>query len=1270
VVRVQPPPSPIRLAGARPQPSLPPSLANWEVDHDAFPTPTTVVSNGALSSLLAADGSGGLRWRGRDVLRWRPDPTAREWGMWIYMRHVGSDRPWSATLAPTWVEPARYQASFGADVVEFHRRDGGIATRTSVTVATSTDVEIRRISLVNESRHARTLELTSYAEVALADPAEDRRHPAFSKLFVEGRYASRARALLLERRPRSEGEEPVHLAHAVATTDPNAEPVAWSMDRREFLGRGRSLRNPRGVTRPASGMPPDVVWSPLDPIISLTTRITIPPGAEVSVAFLTAVADGAGSALATLDAYRSPTRAEFAAQQARDRERALLHELSLSGEALPAFQRLLTAIVFPYHLLRTRESSVGDRAPPLQEVLWGIGVSGDLPVVVVEANREHERLLGELIRAQAWWEKHGARFDLVVVSGGAEGYQQPVLAQLERLLASLGASDRLGQRGGVHHVSFGRLSESALVSLRRSAAVSFFGDGRSLDEQLGALEPSEPQAPPFVPVPFSGIAQAEIPPLTRPAELDFDNGLGGFTPDGDAYLVHLETGQSSPAPWSNVIAHEGFGTLVSESGGGFTWLENSAEKRLTAWQNDPVADRPSEALYLRDEEIGEIWSATPSPAPAPAAYQVLHGRGRTTFLHRSHGLHHRLDIFVPRGEAAKVAELTLKNEWDHGRRLTATYYAEWVLEALRATSGQHVVTEVLRSENAVLAHNPFSQAAAGMIAFLATSEPIHGFTCDRTEFVGAEGHFARPVGLGRIGLEERVGAGLDPCAALQVHINLAPGASRTIRFLLGASSSLDAVRDTLDRLRDPTRTPGAAQAAVDDWHPLLERITVKTPERSMDLLLNGWLLYQAVSCRLWGRSGLYQSSGAIGFRDQLQDSLALLEAAPALPRHQILEAARHQFLEGDVLHWWHPETDRGIRTRCSDDLLWLPFAVAEYVEATGDLGILDELVPFLDGPPLTAQEMERYESFASTGPAPLYAHCVSALERSRRMRSTRGLPLIGSGDWNDALNRVGVRGRGESVWLAWFLHAVETRFSRVCELRGDTARAENLRADAEALRRVVESRCWDGAWYLRATFDDGTPMGTASASEGRIDSLTQSWAVLSGGASPERARIAMSSVEEHLIRSDERLVLLLTPPFHESLPDPGYIRSYPPGVRENGGQYTHAATWVGLAFAEMGDGDRAEEVFRLLNPILHADTSESARLYRVEPYVTAGDVYGAPPHTGRGGWTWYTGSAGWLYRLGIEGSVTADARDREEQPEPRREQHEVEEVRASRSAPC
>jgi cyclic beta-1,2-glucan synthetase len=1105
--------------------------------------------------------------------------------------------------------------------------------RTSVFVAPLGDVEVRRVTLVNESDRRRVLELTSYAEVALADPEEDRRHPAFSKLFVQGRYATRVGALMLERRTRGD-ERPLHLAHAVATSDADVRPVAWQLDREAFVGRGGSVRAPLGYKAGRIPAAADETWAPLDPIISLTTRVELPPGREVSVAFLTAVADTASSALTALDAYRSPDRALFAVDQARDRERALAFDLGLAGDVMPTFQRLLTALVFPYHDLRTAPPYDHRPIPSQQEQLWAGGISGDLPIALLETDGEGDPLLDEMVRAHAYWERHGAAFDLVVVGTPEDGYEQPLRGKLDRLLTELDIADRLQQRGGIHYLSFGRMSEPALVALRAAASIALVADGRTLAGHLTRLERAPPQTPSFVPVPSPEPTEPEIEGIPRSEGRLFDNGVGGFVEDGAGYTIHLEPGESTAAPWSNVLAHERFGCVVTESGGGYTWAENSGERRLTAWRNDPVTDTPSEAVYLRDEETSEVWSPTPGPAPAPSAYEVVHRAGLTEFRHRSHGLTQRVRMYTPPGELAKVIDVSLHNGWRRPRRLTATYYAEWVLGVHRWSTAPHLRTQASRPERALFAQNLFSPATAGVIAFLGSSETMHAFTCDRFEFVGPEGDFSRPVGLVRTGLEGRRGPFLDPCAALQVHVDLAAGESRTVRFMLGAAASIDEARRALTRLRDPTAALDEG-AATHPWNEFLGRITVSTPEPSMDVLLNHWLPYQAVACRLWGRTGLYQSSGAIGFRDQLQDSLALRAQAPHLARHQILEAARHQFEEGDVLHWWHPDDDRGVRTRCSDDLLWLPFAVVEYLDATGDRGVLDEAVPFLEGALLEPGEAERFDRFGVGGSGSLYEHCIAAFERSSP-RSPRGLPLIGSGDWNDALNRVGLEGRGESVWLAWFLYAVQTRFAAVSEQRGDRRMADLLRDDAERLRHSVEAHCWDGAWYQRATFDDGTPIGTSRSAEGTIDSLTQSWAVLSGGADPERQRIAMTSVFRHLVSREDRLVLLLTPPFQDAEPDPGYIRSYPPGVRENGGQYTHAAAWVGRACAKIGDGDLAEEVFRLINPVLRTADASAASAYRVEPYVLAGDVYGAPPHVGRGGWSWYTGSAGWVYRLGLE----------------------------------
>lgn len=1223
----RPAPSPARVAELS-------SSAPWKVTPDAFPPETTVLSNGRLSTILTAAGAGGMRWNGYDVTRWRPDPTRASWGSWIYVLDRDADALASATLAPTWTPAEREEVVFSEECVEFHRDLRDLRLRLLVAVAAGSDVEIRRVGIVNESSRPKRVDLTSFAEGALSRPSEDRRHPAFAKLFVEADFDPSTSTLCLARRSAGLDERPMCVAHRVLTPQGHGHLAGWSADRELFLGRLGDLRRPPGATDPSLNLRRRGPWAPLDPILSLTARASIPAGGSVVVTFLTAVGATRQAAMAALDAYHSDGSVTLALEQARDRERGLRQRLGMSAEEPRDYQQLLSRLAYPYH--RAGEPlAPGSRSGSRQDVLWSLGVSGDRPVVTARDARPGEGdALRQLLRAHQYLRAHGVEFDVVVVGREPDGYGEPMRTWVEGVLSDLGRTDLLNAPGGVHYVSSTRLGVEARITLEEASCLVVEGTASSLARSLEAGLQRPAGLPAFVPVPSSSPTPRTAVDWERTEGLTFFNGWGGFTPSGSAYAIQL-TDVPTPAPWSNVLANPRFGTLVTESGGGFTWDGNSGESRLTPWSNDPVLDPPGEVVYLRDEETGEIW--TPTPAPAGVGdHEVVHRADETTFRGGSHGLLQRLRVFVPTEGRVKVTELELENHWPRSRRVTVTFYVEWVLGAHRWVTAPHVITGFLDREGAILAENRFSWASGARYAFLASDAAVHGFTCDRAEFLGPSGDLRRPAGLVRVGLARACGARLDPCGALQIHVDLAPGESCSVRFFLGAVDDPALVGEALAPFRAPGGAERARREARDSWDRRLGTTTVTTPEPALDLLVNRWGLHQTIASRLWGRTGFYQSSGAFGFRDQLQDIMALVGCAPDLCRERIVDAARHQFGEGDVMHWWHPPTDRGVRTRCSDDRLWLPYVVARCVRALGAEELLDRTVPFLQAPPLAPEESERYGAFDSTGPsATVLEHCLRALDVPDVL-SARGVPLIGHGDWNDGLNRVGALGRGESFWLAWFLYATLRDFARVCDDAGQASKGADYRRRAEAVRDAVETHGWDGAWYRRGTYDDGTPLGSVSCDEGVIDSLPQSWAVLSGGGNPERARTALDSAWQRLVDPEQRIIRLLTPPYHRTRREPGYIKSYPPGVRENGGQYTHAAVWIGWAYARMGDGDRAAEVFRLLSPILRTSTREGATRYRVEPYVLAGDVYGGPTHGGRGGWTWYTGSAPWLYRLATE----------------------------------
>jgi cyclic beta-1,2-glucan synthetase len=1009
--------------------------------------------------------------------------------------------------------------------------------------------------------------------------------------------------------------------------------LQFETDRARFLGRGRGIRTPMSVI---DGLPlSNTTGAVLDPIVSLRRCMRLAPGATARVTFSTLVAASRDEALALIDEYNNPSTFERAATLSWTQAQVQLHHLGIDPDEAYLFQELAGRILYSDPTLRP-SSAVLMRNTRAASGLWRHGISGDIPIVLVRIDDpEDQGIVRQLLRAHEYWRMKQLAVDLVILNEQAPSYAQDLQAALEaqvRTSQSRLRGDRHEPSGSVFILRGDLLPVEDRTLLQTAARAVLLSHRGTLAEQV-VQQRSEAAALPRARQ--LTAKRADIPPAQP--DLEFFNGLGGFAEDGREYVTILGQGQWTPAPWLNVIANPHFGFQVSESGSGYTWSLNSRENQLTPWSNDPVSDPPGEIIYVRDEDSGELWGPTVLPIREEAwPYSARHGQGYSRFEHTSHGISLDLLQFVPLDDPIKISRLVIRNQSAGPRRLSVTAYVEWVLGASRSASAPFVVTEVDPETKVMLTRNAWNSEFAGRVGFADLGGRQTEWTGDRTEFLGRNGTLDHPAALERGDrLSKKTGAGLDPCAALQTTVELGAGESAEIVFFLGEAGSREEALALIARYHG-TDLDETLRKINEHWDGVLGAVQVTTPDRAMNILLNRWLLYQTLACRVWARAAFYQAGGAYGFRDQLQDVMALTVTQREVARAQILRAAARQFVEGDVQHWWHPPSGRGVRTRISDDLLWLPYGVNHYLEVTGDLSLLDESVPFLEGPPLAAEQEDAYfEPRVSKQSGTVFEHCARALDRSLAVGS-HGLPLIGTGDWNDGMNRVGSAGEGESVWLGWFLHTNLWEFARLADLRGEHQRAETWRVHVSALKAALELKAWDGEWYRRAYFDDGTPLGSAMNSECRIDSIAQSWAVLSGAAEPGRGARAMAAVEKYLVRRGDDLVLLFTPPFDKASPDPGYIKGYLPGVRENGGQYTHAAIWSVLAFAALGDGDTAGELFSLLNPIHHASTRSGVYRYKVEPYVIAGDVYSEPPHAGRGGWTWYTGSAGWMYRAGVE----------------------------------
>jgi cellobiose phosphorylase len=1196
-----------------------------------------ILSNARYMVMLTSDGAGLSRYDDLLITRWQPDTIHNQSGTFIYVRHLATQQKWSTGYLPTQTEPDDYQVQFSHDRAEYTRRDGSIQTHTNITVSPIRNCEIRRITLTNHESQAADIELTSYLEVVADDYMADTSHPSFSKLFIETEYIADRSLLIACRRKRSPEDQPRFVMHAVLPEVKLLRPVEFEIDRLHFIGRGGSLAEPAVIDNDIA-MHNQAGFS-RDTILSLRAVVSVPAGRSVSLSFVTGFCDSRADVMSLSHELSKPFSAVDTFALALASGKLELKYLNISSRQLNAILNLSSYLFYPD--LATRGSAeIISRLKLGQSGLWRYSISGDLPIILLRVSELKELpIIQDVLLAYEYLRVKQVRLDLVILIEEAAGYLQTLEQQIREMTGNLKIFNQNQQKPSLFLLQKTYLQEEEfdlLIAVSRLVLNGRTGlYGLTFRQNPQARETAVDANTDAIILPAGDnltISSQENAPAFDYAALEFYNGIGGFAQDGQEYEIHLSYGRKTPMPWINVVANDSMGFLISEIGAGYTWVGNSRENKLTTWSNDPVLDPVSEAIYIRDDEGGGITSPTALIPGYRGNYKVRHGFGYSVFEHHELALDQTMTVFVPADDPVKLWLLTIKNTSGQKRSLTITLSVEWVLGVVRSQSAPYIMTAFHPDSELLTANNLYNDTHRTHPAYVFSSAAISSYSSDRKTFFGIGGSIRYPSGLARENLQNDTGIGLDPCAIIQVRVQLEPGAATELVFGLGQAEQLEMAAAIADKYRQTIAVAGALKRVRDVWADRLGSITITTPDRAMDILANGWLQYQVLSCRIMARAAFYQCGGAIGFRDQLQDVLALLDTDPERVRRQILICCSRQFIEGDVQHWWHQDSGLGVRTRISDDLLWLPYVTAAYAAQTGDYGILDIDVPFITGDQLDegqAEMMSRPQ--IAREQASVYQHCLRAIDRASHM-GKHGLPLMGGGDWNDGMNRVGIGGRGESVWLGWFLYTVLQRFIPIMQEQGDVISSQQMTTLADDLLSSIERNAWDGEWYLRAFFDDGTPLGSSASIECRIDSISQSWSVLSEGASHIRALTALDSARRHLVREADGISLLLAPPFDKSDYDPGYIKGYYPGIRENGGQYTHGAIWLAMAYAQKGKGYDASELLTMLNPIHATATIMAVNKYEKEPYVMAADISMGGNYTGKAGWSWYTGSAGWMYQ--------------------------------------
>ena len=1193
------------------------------------PTPRyAFISNGTYSAGVSNAGSGWSTYNGVSLSRFRDDPVLEEYGQFFYIKDHKTGTLWSPTTRPVGAMTRGQKVIFYENKAEFFASHGAIDSRLEVSVDPKKPVLVHTLTLSNKGSTPEHLTVASYGEVSLALQSQDVHHPQYQKLLVKSEYLPEYNALVYSRPHPQDRTKKIYYAHMLSRNSWKKVSVRACVDRESFIGRYGSLSRPAFLLSRTHAHIRDFT---LDPIYSLSRSVEVRPGETCVLSFVNLAHDDKDELLKLIRQYRSSRESQRVVHQAITESALATKNQGVSQEMAVVFQELASRI------FSGKDYMIDNVSPPSNlpyvHSLWRLGISGDYPVVVmVIKDIEDIQSVKHALICHNYWRRKGIEIDFVILNQEPTSYIKVLDDEIDFLMRQSRGEKVYDKGSSVHHVKSDLMTAEEKTILLHIARVVLDSKEGTFKQQVRARgevfhEKATVRFSPSARIPV--LQNKTIPAL--PSGLVHENNFGGFDERASEYVMHLSSDAMPPAPWANIITQENFGTLVTEAGATYTWSEDSYDNRITQWSNDPLLFKSAEIMYVRDEETGDTWNPTPLPIATKESFTVRHGKGYSIFEHRHSSLEQSYEVTVSLSDRVKISTLRLKNTGKKKRTLSVTFFAEPVMGAERNHTRDTLEFAYDSAGRMITFRNGFRNQLPTRVSAIDLYGGEFSYSTHRGEFLGRHGSYESPLGLKRVGLSNTIYKGTHNSVALQSMITIDPGEEKEITCLLAESDSVDTLRSVISSYRDSAKRKVEKEMVRDFWKKTLGVVSIETPDTSLNTLFNHQLLYQVLSSRIWAKTGFYQPSGAFGFRDQLQDITAFSWADPKRVRAFILKAAQHQFKEGDALNWWHDHNTFGIRTVLSDHQLWLPYAVSEYIKITGDVSLLDEKVAYIEGGSVNFSYQKEWAGTPQTSQEieTIFNHCVRALDKSL-VFGTHGLPLMGMSDWNDGLSRVGIGGRGESVWVAWFLLYLLTLYIPYVERFGDKDRAEKYKNYSNHIQKSVEKNAWDGRWYRRAFLDSGIALGSRKLREFKVDSIAQSWSVLSGKARPERAVRAMKSAFSELF--DGSNFKLLSPALETTQLDPGYVKDYPPGVRENGSQYNHATLWAAQALFAQGEADSAKKILDLVNPFLRSNSKEKVSEYRSEPYVVASDIYAEPSYKGRAGWSWYTGSAGVMYK--------------------------------------